>query len=284
MTLWVIRALASPRFGKEELDRVIRIPILIIFSTIAAAMIGSHFHLSKPYFSFLAVLNFQTSWLSREIVFTILYFLSVGFLLDLHWFVKGQRKLKAIAGWLAILFGLITVYCMACIYLLPSQTVWNSPFTILSFYGSVILLGPISLAAILLMDLNFAEVRRLEGIPIRIQIVQKSLVWLAAFVVLVLIFLVFLNLYQVEFLREADASARVSVMLLLGIYQPLFILRITMVLLGVGWLVLAVMRLVQAKKTLREFTAPVFVSCLFVMIGEILGRFIFYATHIRIGI
>jgi anaerobic dimethyl sulfoxide reductase subunit C (anchor subunit) len=141
-----------------------------------------------------------------------------------------------------------------------------------------------SLAAILLIDLNFAEVRRLEGMPIRIQIVQKSLVRLTVFAVLALVFIVFLNLYQIESLRIGDTSARASLALLFGIYEPLFILRIALVFIGVGWLIFAVTRLVQAKKTLREFTAPIFTSCLIVMIGEILGRFLFYATHVRIGI
>jgi hypothetical protein len=29
---------------------------------------------------------------------------------------------------------------------------------------------------------------------------------------------------------------------------------------------------------------PVYLACMFVLIGEILGRFPFYATHVRIGI
>lgn len=284
IALWVIRALGSSRFGQKEMDQVIRNPILIIFSTITAAMIGSHFHLSKPWFSLLAVLNFRTSWLSREIVFTVLYFLSVGYLLDLQWFVSDRRWLKTIVGWLAILFGLITVYCMACIYLVTAQTAWNSPYTILSFYGSIFLLGPISMAAILLIDLNFAEVRRLEGMPVRIQIVKKSLIWLAIFTALALILIIFLNFYQIEFLREGDASARASLALLFGIYQPLLILRIALVVVGVGWLIVTITRAIQINRSLIKLMTPVYISCLLVMIGEILGRFLFYATHVRTGI
>jgi len=266
------------------MDRVTKNPILIIFSTIAVAMIGSHFHLSKPYFSFLAVLNFRTSWLSREIIFTILYFLSVGLLLDLQWFMKDRSRSRTVIGWMGILFGLITVYCMGRIYLLAAQAAWNSPFTILSFYGSVFLLGPISMAAILLMDLNFADVRRLEGMPIRAQIVQKSLVCLAVLAVLAVIFIIFLNLYQIRLLRIGEATAKASLALLFGIYQPLFILRMSMAIMGVGWLVFNVRRVIQEKQALRECTAPVFISCLIVIIGEILGRFLFYATHVRTGI
>jgi anaerobic dimethyl sulfoxide reductase subunit C (anchor subunit) len=282
--LWVIRALASSMFGKEEMDRVIKNPLLIVFSTIVAAMIGSHFHLSKPWFSFLAVLNFQRSWLSREIVFTVIYFLSVGYLMDLQWFVDKRHTLKTIIGWIAVLLGFTTVYCMARIYLMPAQVAWNSPFTILSFYGSTFILGVMSAAAILLIDLNFSEMRKLEDLPVRVQIVQRALVWLTAFAVLAFIFIVILNIFQIELLRAGDASAQTSLTLLLGIYQPLFILRAILLVAGVGSLAITVTRMIQIKKPLKELMTPVYVSCMLVMIGEILGRFLFYATHARIGI
>jgi anaerobic dimethyl sulfoxide reductase subunit C (anchor subunit) len=124
----------------------------------------------------------------------------------------------------------------------------------------------------------------LEGLPVRIQIVQRSLVWLTAFALLVFIFIVILNLFHIELLRAGDASAQTSLALLLGIYQPLFILRAILLVAGVGTLVITVTRMIQIKKTLKELMTPVYVSCMLVMIGEILGRFLFYATHARIGI
>jgi DMSO reductase anchor subunit len=114
--------------------------------------------------------------------------------------------------------------------------------------------------------------------------VQRALVWLTAFAVLAFIFIVILNLFQIEFLRAGDASAQTSLALLLGIYQPLIILRAILLVAGVGWLVITVTRMIQIKKTLKELMTPVYVSCMLVMIGEILGRFLFYATHARIGI
>jgi DMSO reductase anchor subunit len=56
--LWLIRTLANSKFNHQEIDRIIRNPILVIALTVVVAMGGSHFHLSKPFESFLAVLNF----------------------------------------------------------------------------------------------------------------------------------------------------------------------------------------------------------------------------------
>jgi hypothetical protein len=90
--LWVIRARSGKSQDANDMDRIFRGPVLVILLTIILAMIGSHFHLSRPYLSFLAVLNFQSSWLSREIVFTILFFLSCGVLAYLLWFRQGHTR------------------------------------------------------------------------------------------------------------------------------------------------------------------------------------------------
>ena len=137
--LWVIRTLSNSKYGREEVNRIIKIPILIILITIIAGITGAHFHLSRPYLSFLALRNFHSSWLSRELVFNLFFIFSVGCLWTLLWFVNGHNKLKTVLGWVAILFGFATEYCMSRIYLLPSQPAWNSPLTIVSFLETMLL-------------------------------------------------------------------------------------------------------------------------------------------------
>jgi DMSO reductase anchor subunit len=36
--------------------------------------------------------------------------------------------------------------------------------------------------------------------------------------------------------------------------------------------------------TPQSLLLPVYLSCLLILVGEIIGRFLFYATHIRVGI
>ena len=69
--LWIIRAVAIRQYGRSTIDHIIRIPVLAVFLTVVVAIVGSHFHLSQPLFSLLATLNLRSSWLSREILFTI---------------------------------------------------------------------------------------------------------------------------------------------------------------------------------------------------------------------
>jgi anaerobic dimethyl sulfoxide reductase subunit C len=284
LVLWIVRAVAAGRYGRDELDRLIRNPILIIFVTIVAAMIGSHFHLSRPLYSFLALLNLKHSWLSREILLTIIYVFTVAGLVDLQWFVQGKYRLKTAVGWLAILIGMSTIYTMGRIYLLPTQSSWNSPHTFLSFYGSMMILGILSMAAIFLIDLNFANMRKLEGLQVRAEIVHKSLLWLAVSAVPAMALVLFSEFNHIQSLRSGDEIAQVSLTLLFRIYLPLLVLRLSFLVGGVGLFLVSVVRLYRTGIVPQALLAPVYISCLLVLVSEILGRFLFYATHVRIGI
>ena len=78
LMLWLVYTQIVRRYDRATADRVSHNLVMIIFFTIAAAAIGSHYHLSRPFFSILAVSNFKTSWLSREIAFTIAFAVAVG--------------------------------------------------------------------------------------------------------------------------------------------------------------------------------------------------------------
>jgi DMSO reductase anchor subunit len=40
----------------------------------------------------------------------------------------------------------------------------------------------------------------------------------------------------------------------------------------------------RLKTKPQSLMLPVYLSCLSIMVGEIIGRFLFYATHIRVGL
>jgi DMSO reductase anchor subunit len=68
------------------------------------------------------------------------------------------------------------------------------------------------------------------------------------------------------------------------LYQPLLVLRLGLPLVGIVWLVISVYKMLKENKTITDLMMPVYVSCTSVMVGEILGRFLFYAIHVRIGV
>lgn len=284
LMLWMIRAVKISQLGLSETDNIVKIPLLIIFFTIIVAMIGAHFHLSQPFRSFLAVSNFRTSWLSREIVFTLCFFLTTGGLLFLQWFVPGGAGRKNVLGWTAILFGLIVIFCMSQIYLLPTQAAWNTPFTVVSFYITMVFLGSTALPAILLVDSSFSNILKEGQLDRRLMIVRQAVVWLTGAAVVFWITVVALSIYQIMLLRTGDEWAQTSYDLLMHLYQPLLAIRLGLPLVGIIWLVISVFKMVKENKTITALMSPVYVSCICVMVGEILGRFLFYAAHVRIGV
>jgi anaerobic dimethyl sulfoxide reductase subunit C len=284
LLLWVVRAINAPRLGQTAINRIVKIPVAIIFLTILIAIIGSHFHLSQPLRSFLAVLNFRSSWLSREIVFTLLFSLTIVCLLGMHWLVSGNYQVISVLGWLTIIFGIVMVYCMSQIYLLPTQTAWNSPVTIFSFYVTVLVLGLIALPAILLIDLSFSTVLELQQFEQRTLLVRQVLIWSTYASIVAWMVMVALNIYQISLLHSGDQWAQTSFDLLINLYLPLLIMRLILPLAGIIWLTTSLFRVIKGNRDIKELMAPVYSACISVLVGEILGRFLFYATHIRIGI
>ena len=282
--LWLIRQGAGSKFSQQEIDRIISNPLLVIAFTAAVAMGGAHFHLSKPFHSFLAVLNFKSSWLSREIVFSVLFLLLAMSVLYLTYFRTHRRQLITVLGWLATLFGTILIYCMARIYLIPTQVAWNSTSVIFSFYITSLMLGGMAIATLMVLDLKFAEIKKADDVKLRAQIIRYSsggLTTLTAALVALNIVIIYI---QIRLLAQGDLIARTSLGLLVDLYLPLFLLRLVFLVYASISLICAVVRMYRLQSTPQNLMTPVYLSCLLILVGEIIGRFLFYATHIRVGL
>jgi DMSO reductase anchor subunit len=135
------------------------------------------------------------------------------------------------------------------------------------------------------MDLRFSAGEAPQELEIRTQIIKMSSVWLTIAATLAAILVIFLGIYQIELLRNVDlASAQVSLKLYLELYRPLLIMRNGLTIVGVAWLVAVVTYSIRKQRSFMRLLEPVYIACIMVMIGEILERFLFYATHVRMGI
>ncbi len=284
LVLWIIRGRGRRRFGDAATAPIVGRLLMVLLATTAIAIGGAHFHLSKPFISFLAILNFRTSWLSREVFFTMLFFGGLGLLVLLEEMALRRPRLYAALGWGTIGSGLISVLCMSYIYLMPTQPAWDSPLTVLSFYATTLLLGIVALAALLMMDLKFAEVRAPESVVQRSEVTGRLLLGFAAAALLLAVIVLAINLAQLNRLHIGGPLAQISLELLLSIYKPLIWLRVGFLAAGVAWFVGAAGVLVWRRKTAADLVVPVYVACLLVLVGEILARFLFYAAHVRTGL
>jgi anaerobic dimethyl sulfoxide reductase subunit C (anchor subunit) len=283
--MWILRSISVSEYGREKIDQVFSNTITVIFFTIAVAFAGSHFHLSKPYLSILSVLNIHTSWLSREILFSVLFFLTVGSLAFVDRFRATKWHLKTILGWLAILFGWASIYCMAKIYMLPTQISWNTSITMYSFVFTSLLLGIIALITLLIMDLKYVELFDLAKANLYVGLIRKFLHWLVLAAMLIVMVQVALNIYQIILLENNDhPTAQASLELLLNVYPVLFGMRLGLIIAGVGVLGAVAYKHLHNREPIKDLLFSAYIACLLVLVGEILGRFLFYAVHVRIGL
>jgi anaerobic dimethyl sulfoxide reductase subunit C len=283
--IWIIQLFLNKIYTQDEAKKLFENTIYVILLTIILALIGSHFHLSKPYLSFLSILNLKSSWLSREILFSILFFITIGILSFLQWKKILTRKKISILGWIAIFFGFSTIYSMAKIYTLPTQIAWNSITTIFSFFLSSLILGISSVITLLNMDLNFAKLHGLSREKILNNVIRSTLPWLifSAIIILLLIIIVFLfSVLELE--NNTHPTAKASLSLMLEIYPFLLALRLIMTIFGVGILAVIGYKQLSSKKPFENFLHPAYFTSLLILIGEILDRFLFYAIHVRIGL
>lgn len=284
LVLWVIRFASGKRFSPDQIDRVIRNPLMVILVTVALAMVGAHFHLSRPFYSFYAVRNLRSSWLSREVLLTVIFFWSMVSLWLLSRYRPHRRRLIGGLGWLTILIGLVLVYCMARIYLLPTQLAWNSKTVIISFYGTALLLGSMAIACLLVLDLKFAEVQQADNIDLRSKVIDSTILWLAGTSLVLAVLEVAMTGYQLQNMARGGPTLQTSLQLILRLYAPLFIARLLLLSGTPLWMGYSILRIRRSRLISQDLIMPVYFSCLLLLVAEIIGRFLFYATHIRVGI
>ncbi|AFM00430.1 DMSO reductase anchor subunit [Desulfitobacterium dehalogenans ATCC 51507] len=225
----------------------------------AVGIIASLLHLGKPFLALTTMSNFMASWLSREIFFSGGFFV----LIAVFWWLERTNKansLKQIAGYLACLSGLAAVLAMAKLYMETIIPAWQSVNTLVDFYATTLVLGAI-VFYVSAGQKERGKLPRLEFFVLGIVLVQ----------------IVFLPNY-VAGLGATAGAGQESAALLAGGYSAVVFLRWLLMLGGIFlFLISRTGKFVNQKSFL--YTA---VGVL--IIGEVMGRYLFYTSGIPIGL
>jgi anaerobic dimethyl sulfoxide reductase subunit C len=284
LVLGIVRYFVAKKAGIEEADRMSDRILIAIIVTLGLGMLASLFHLGNPLDAPKAVNNIATSWLSREILAGVIFAVIGLIFVAMQWFKVGSAAVRNVIGWIAALVGIVMVYIQAHIYMIPSQPSWNTFFTPITFYVTTLLLGVLAVGAALVANYSFLQRKNPEGADKQHELLRSAIRWIAiASIILLGIELVVIPIY-LAYLSTGSAAALTSLGLMAGKYNLTFILRLVMGFIGAG--VLAVFLYQNAsssdkKNVLGYLAIGAFVL---VLIAEVLGRVIFYATHYRIGI
>ncbi len=255
----------SRRFSSEGLRllRLLSRSLVLVLSVLAVAI--SFFHVGKPWRALNIINNLESSWLSWEILFLLIFIFLLAAGTILEWQKARGQKFQQILFLLGGLSGLLVVVAMFRLYMLPTVPVWNHFATPSIFLLVCFLLGSQLTAACWTLYLDKSKSPFLPEIRTHwnqetLQRVQNLSLVLVIFIVLV-----------VTLLFPHNNSV-------VGLVRTLLSLCGTIIL-GRGWMPFMSFR--TKKQISHGYVYFVFIV---LFLAEVLGRFLFFAVYSRSGI
>lgn len=284
LVLGFVHFFAARKAGMEEADRMSDRTLLAIGAVLILGMLASLFHLGNPTNAYRAVTNLGTSWLSREILFLVLFLIIGGLFAVMQWRKIGSFAVRNVLAWLAAIVGVGLVYSMANLYMIETQPAWNMLATPVGFAVTTLLLGLLAIGTALVV--NYAYLRRKEPgcADTQCELLRGAVRWISMAVVILLgVEFVMLPLYMGA-LANGGGITRESVAMLVGDNSLLLILRLILTFLGAGVLAVFLYQYATSPGKEKAMGNLVYAAFALVLVAEVLGRYLFYASQAQIGI
>jgi anaerobic dimethyl sulfoxide reductase subunit C len=284
LVLGVVHYYASRKGGQELADQLSDRALLAIGPVMVLGMIASLYHLGSPLNAYLAVTNLGASWLSREVLAGVVFTVLGGLFALMQWRKLASFTVRNLLAWLAAIAGLILVWSMSNVYMLPAQPVWNTVATPILFYTTTLLLGALAVGVAFVA--NYRYLKNKEGAKSGelLAMLQDALGGIAAISIVALgVHLVVLPL-QLAYLAFQGGGALQGAQMMYGEYGVILFLRLVLVFVGAGVFGIFLFQNAKDKEKEQALCAMAYAAFVVVLVAEVLGRFLFYAPHIRIGI
>lgn len=161
VALGVIHVFARIRYTEKTVDQVTDSALYAIGPVLVLGLIISMFHMNDVFHVFNVFRHWNSSWLSREILFGLL-FAAFGFLFAImQWFKIGGFALRQVVAAVSAFFGICLMYAMCAIYAslraVPAWHTWAVPF---QFIATAIILGCLAVAMALIFTRLVQESNR----------------------------------------------------------------------------------------------------------------------------
>lgn len=238
-------------------DGIFKNAMLVAAGLGIIGLLSSVLHLGRPFKAYLALSQFASSWLSREIWFSGL-FVGLTVLAVLILLFKPQNK-GAVNGVsiIAAAVGLAAIAVMSSVFTNASVPLWQGTVTFVEFYAAAISMG-----AIIFLFLSIQEAVAIKKL-VAIAVVAAVIIQVVAVVP---------NLISQANSSELATQGSLAIlngMAMVEVLKWLFIL--------VG----AVLVVWIAKDELSPSVANIaMVSALLLFAGQLVGRYMFYAAMV----
>ena len=243
--------------------------LLAIGPLVGLGMLASLFHLGTPRNAYRALMNWRTSWLSREILFTLLFAGSGAIFAALQWFNVGPFSAHVLVGGFTGLFGIALVYSMARLYMLRTLPDWNASTTLISFFTTTFLLGSLAAGVFLAFQALPAVGPSLPAswrlLMVRMALRVLALVWL------LLLGAALINPSIVSIFRFKNQRNEVARWM-----NRIMLLRLGFIFSGAGVIGWLVYQQAVPSGSGSDLAALSLAAFGLVLVGEVLGRYLFY--------
>ncbi|WP_048600912.1 dimethyl sulfoxide reductase anchor subunit family protein [Rubeoparvulum massiliense] len=263
--LFLIRYLLDKHGNKALAAQLTNQGFLLVWPVMGIALILSIFHLGSPGIAFRAISNLGSSWLSREILFAGLFFA----LTVVSWYLYKKGQGGHMIGLITAIVGLIAVYSMSSIYAAAVKPAWSNLNTFICYYGVTFTFGPLAAIALVTRAMK-------ENADQQVHVLLKKMSYIS--LIAILIQLVYLPIYLTS-LSQGGTTAVASLQLLSDSYSFQMFLHWILTVVGS---ILCIYTLV--KKNPIKAQSLLYVAFLCVIVGEFIGRYVFYASGISIMI
>jgi anaerobic dimethyl sulfoxide reductase subunit C len=284
VVLGVVHFFAARKSGSEQADRLSDRALLAIGPALVLGIAASFFHLGTPTNAWRAFANVGSSWLSREILFNVLFAVLGGLFAVMQWRKLGSPVVRNVLAWLAAAVGVVLVFSMSQVYALRTVPAWDTAATIVTFYTTTFLLGSLAMGSAFVANYVYIQRKNPGCADVQCMLLRDSLRWIAVVAIVLLgVEFVVVPVY-VAYLAAGPVAAQESIAMLANQYSVIFLLRLVVVFLGAGVLSVFVYRNALSTGRERIMGNMAYLAFVLVLVAEVLGRFLFYAAYARVGI
>lgn len=260
--VWCFAGLTMGGLQKEQ-QRRLELAMIAVWGLVTVAFCMAAFHLGSPWRFINASFRFLQSPFSNEVVFGAV-FDGVGLIgWYMYWRRIGTAALRRAWLWLTLLCMCGFLYGMSSFYLIPTVPTWDSPLTPVAYILTG-MMGGSAVAAILFAKAGVDQQGFMKRGPLTLAVVA-------------LMAAVLVTLAQSTQLAHINTAIHQASNLVPG-YLGFMVLRFALLFAAIGFWVRQVMR--GEVVSLRLGTTFV----LMLMIGEMVGRGVFYNLHMTVGL
>jgi anaerobic dimethyl sulfoxide reductase subunit C len=276
---------ATRRHGPEEADKLSDRALLAIGPVLVLGMLASLFHLGSPLNAPRAISNLGTSWLSWEILLGVIFAAVGAVFAFMQWRKIATPNVRKAIALVAAIVGVGLVFVMSRIYMLPTVPAWNTLATPVTFFTTTFLLGALAMGAAFVANYYYLRRKEKDESNVQLSMLATTLRWIAVISIALLgVHFVVIPLYLAHLVTSTSPAAAASASLLMQDNGVLLAARLLLVFLGAGVFSLFIYQTATTNGRVQVMGNLAYLAFAAVLVAEVLGRYLFYASYARIGL